>query len=169
MILVIQLPCFIFFPVDRHFVFFLTLKSVAKFQWTSLYSGLPWPVISLSAVSLYLRSMMVQKLLSGKVQKWATYICFYLLAILMKSLTVLLHPSQDMTHPFVQRVSPISHFVDIFVVRSTIVASQYLRSSRRHGPEVQESWRWQDTVCKEFRMTSDFRRALGVLEHTRWK
>ena len=120
MILVIQLPCFIFFPVDRHFVFFLTLKCVAKFQWTSLYGGLPWPVISLSAVSLYLWSMMVQKLLSGKVQKWAIYVCFYLLSILMKSLAVLLHPSQDMTHPSVQRVSPIRHFADIFVVRSAM-------------------------------------------------
>lgn len=116
MVLLIQLLHFIYFPVDRHFVFFLTLRCVARFQWTSLHGSLPWPVVSLPAVSLYLWSMRVQKRLDGKFQKWAIYISFHWLAIMMKPLAVLLRPSQDVSRSFVQGFSPISHFVDVLVV-----------------------------------------------------
>ena len=125
MILVIQLLHFISFPVDRHFVFFLALKWAARLQWTSLYGSLPWPVVllsvvSLSADSLCLCSLMVQKLLDGKFQKCTIYISFRLLATMMKPLTVLLCPSQDVSHPFVQCFSLISHFVDILVVSQVL-------------------------------------------------
>lgn len=168
MVLLIQLLHFIYFPVDRHSVFFLTLKCVARFQWTSLHSSLPWPVVSLPAVSLYLWSMRVQKLLDGKFQKWAIYISFHLLTIMMKPPAVLLRPSQDVSHPFVQGFSPISHFVDVLVVSPLLWCLSASVQVTLMGPKCKSSDS-DKTLCKEFRMTCDFRHALGVLERICWK
>ena len=49
---------------------------------------------------------------------------------MMKSQAVLLHPTQDMNHPFVQPILPISHLVTTLVIGSTVAVSLCLCSSK---------------------------------------
>lgn len=112
---------FYFLSCWQAFCFLPCFKMSSRTSVDISVRSLPWPVVllsvvSLSADSLCLCSMMVQKLLDGKFQKCTIYISFRLLAMMMKPLTVLLRPSQDVSHPFVQRFSLISHFVDRLVV-----------------------------------------------------
>lgn len=67
-----------------------------------------------------------QKILGGKFQKQFT--SFKLLTVLssvMKSRSIPFHPTRSMYHPFVQRVSSVSHLVAISVVRSITFRFDY--------------------------------------------
>lgn len=82
---------------------------------------------------------------------------------MMKPPAVLLRPSQDVSHPFVQGFSPISHFVDVLVVSPLLWCLSASVQVTLMGPKCKSSDS-DKTLCKEFRMTCDFRHALGVLE-----
>ena len=47
----------------------------------------------------------------------------------MESCTLLFHPTQNMSHPSVQSVLPVSHLVALSVIRSAVMISQCLYSS----------------------------------------
>ena len=60
------------------------------------------------------------------------FISFKLHVILsnfMESCTLLFHPTQNMSHPSVQSVLPVSHLVALSVIRSAVMISQCLCSS----------------------------------------
>ena len=59
------------------------------------------------------------------------FLSFKLWAVLSsvtKFLAILLHPTQDVNHPFVQYILSLSHLVAISVIRSTMEVSHCLCS-----------------------------------------
>ena len=65
-----------------------------------------------------------------------------ILSSMMKSQAVLLHPTQDMNHSFVQFILPISHLAATLIIRSTVAVSLCLCSTNpillNNGPKAQE-------------------------------
>lgn len=50
-----------------------------------------------------------------------------------ESLTIQLHPTLDMKHPFVQHKMPISHLVTIWVITLIVLVSQCLCASHPYA------------------------------------
>lgn len=102
---------------------------------------------------------------SAEVQKYSMedlrnrqFVSFTLCATLcslMKSTTFLLHPIQDLNHPFIQSISPISHLIALQVrlldqlswYHSVYVHVTFILLN--NGLQVQEQRSWQLRYAKE--------------------
>lgn len=73
---------------------------------------------------------------NSRKRQFISFEWFAVLSSMMNAPSVLLRPSWDVTHPSV-RLLPVSHFVVISDVRSTVVVSQRLRPN---NPYFTQSW-----------------------------
>ena len=76
----------------------------------------------------------------------------------MKSPVILRRPAQDVNHPFVQRIPPISHLVATLVIRLLQYCSSCVQVTLillNNGPKAQDVvmlaiWLWQREATKFF-------------------